>query len=378
MESTAITSSLTNDFHGTLRRLRSSSPVAWIDELGGWLITSRELVEVVLRDSLRFTVDDPRFSTQQVVGPSMLSLDGAEHVRHRLPFESAFRRGEPELLRQRMRREADRLIADFHSQGHADLRTALAAPLAVTVMVDALGLVNVSNAELLHWYASIVGAVARISLGKEPDGTTSGAMNQLRNAIERSVLVSPLLLEATNSLELDEIVSNVAVLLFGGVETGESMTANALAHLVSAPGTVHRLRSEPMLVSAFVEESLRFEPPAAQLDRYATVDVELGGARIRRGDYVLCSIAAANRDPAHFFQPDVFDLDRPNAPANLSFARGPHACLASHVARAETEAAVAAVVESLVDVRWAALESWGEVDGIVFRKVRRVPVNWQV
>jgi cytochrome P450 len=368
------TTELVADFHGTHARLRSSRPVEWSEELGGWLVTSRELVVAVLRDPHSFTVDDPRFSTQRVIGPSMLSLDGPEHTRHRQPFESAFRRGDPAVLRARMTAMADRLVKAVAANGHTDLRLSVAAPLAVSVMVDALGLVNVDDAELLSWYSLIVDATVRTSLGEERAHTASGAMASLRAAVERSVDASRLLRQATSDLSLDEVVSNVAVLLFGGVETSEAMTANAFVHLLTVPTLLERLLDDGSLVAAFVEESVRIEPAAAQLDRYATVEVELGGTLIRSGDFVMCSVASGNRDEAFFDRPDTFDLDRANARSNLSFAQGPHACLATHVAKAETEAAITAALRALTNLRWDGAPP--EIAGIVFRKAVSVPVSW--
>ena len=370
----ATTADLATDFHGTLTRLRSAGPVAWISDVGGWMVTSRELVVTVLRDPQRFTVDDPRFSTQQVLGPSMLSLDGPEHLRHRRPFEYVFRRGDPVALRDRMTETADRLTRIFADSGGTDLRLSLAAPLAVSVMVDALGLVDVDDHELLSWYSVIVDAAARTSLGEAQAATAADAMSALRAAVERSVDASTLLQQASESLSLDELVSNVAVLLFGGVETGEAMTANAFVHLFTVPGLWERIREDATLIPSLVEESLRIEPAAAQLDRYATGDVVLGTTQIRRGDFVMCSLAAANRDPECFDRPGEFDLERNNAKANISFAQGPHACLATHVAKAETEAAIHSVVSALSNPVWSGPPP--EVSGIVFRKAVSVPISW--
>ncbi len=372
----ATTADLTADFHGTLGRLRSAGPVAWISDVGGWMVTSRELVVAVLRDPQRFTVDDPRFSTQQVIGPSMLSLDGAEHNRHRDPFESAFRRGDPAALRDRMIAMASRLVGTFSTTGSADLRLSLAAPLAVAVMVDALGLVDVDDRELLSWYSLIVDAAARTSLGEERASSAADAMVALRVAVERSVDASALLREASRSLSLGELVSNVAVLLFGGVETSEAMTANAFVHLFTVAGLQQRVTDNPGLIPSFVEESVRIEPAAAQLDRYATADVVLGNAQIHEGDFVMCSVAGANRDPAFFDRPNEFDLDRNNVRANISFAQGPHACLATHVAKAETEAAIGAVLRALSNPGWSGVPP--EISGIVFRKAVSVPVSWTI
>jgi cytochrome P450 len=89
-----------------------------------------------------------------------------------------------------------------------------------------------------------------------------------------------------------------------------------------------------------IDESIRLEPAAAIIDRYATSDVALGGATIRQGDLVTVSIAGANRDPTVFSEPDRFDIRRENTRLNLAFAQGPHVCLGAHLARTETAIAI--------------------------------------
>jgi cytochrome P450 len=99
------------DPHPVLARLREHEPVSWLPALGGWLITRRDLAMAAMRDAETFTVEDPRFSTGQVVGPSMLTLEGAEHKRHREPFARPFRL---DAVRERftapVEAETDRLI----------------------------------------------------------------------------------------------------------------------------------------------------------------------------------------------------------------------------------------------------------------------------
>src|ERR671922_1160047 len=85
---------LETDPHPVLARLRDVAPACWVPVLGAWLVTGYDLAVAVLRDARTFTVDDPRFSTAKVVGPSMLSLDGAAHARHRAPFNRPFRHDE--------------------------------------------------------------------------------------------------------------------------------------------------------------------------------------------------------------------------------------------------------------------------------------------
>ena len=115
--------------------------------------------------------------------------------------------------------------------------------------------------------------------------------------------------------------------MFGGIETGEGMTTNLFWHLLTNPDQLAALRADRALGANAVEELLRLEPAAARVDRYATIDTELDGTAIPRGDLVIVSITAANRDPAAFPDPDAFDITRANARTHLAFAHGPHACV---------------------------------------------------
>ena len=170
-------------------------------------------------------------------------------------------------------------------------------------------------------------------------------------------------------------MSNAAVLMFGGIETTEGMIANAVLHLLANPDQLARLEAEPQLLAGAVEESLRLEPAAAVLDRYATRDVGFGGAAIRRGDLVRISVTAANRDPGVFPDPDRFDLERPNAARHLAFARGPHVCIGMHLARLEAHVAVGRLLARLPGLR---LEPGrpSAPRGLVFRKPPELRVVW--
>jgi cytochrome P450 len=363
------------DLHGVIARLRTAAPVAWVPALGGWLVTRRDLVVAMMRDAETFTVDDPRFSTGRVVGPSMLSLDGPDHARHRDPFADAFT---PPIVREvfagMVAAEAARIVGDLDGRGRAELRRELAGPLAVHVVVRALGLEEVEASEVLDWYDGIVAAVARASTGREIDGARLPEMDLLAAHIEASIGAgSNLMAEAARVLSVDEVVSNAAVIMFGGIETGEGTTANAFGHFLSHPGVWSRLADDRSLIGNAVEESIRLEPAVVQVDRYATRDVDVGGAKIRKGDFVMLSIAGANRDPAVFADPDRFDIHRANARSHVTFAHGPHACIGIHLAKFETRAAITAALD-----RWPDLHLRAPVEprGLVFRKPHRVDAAW--
>jgi cytochrome P450 len=300
----------------------------------------------VMRDPERFTVDDPRFSTAQVVGPSMLSLDGDEHQRHRAPFVASFRPGPVrDHFDQAVRDEAARLIEPLLARGGAELRGEFAGPLAAATVTRALGLNRTDVERVLTWYRAIVGAVNEITAG-------TGAGDQGREAFRQ--------LQARLRETLDDAqISDAAVLLFGGIETTEGMIANAVL-LALANG-----KTDP--IEGAIEESLRLEPAAAVVDRYAARDVELGGARIANRDLVRVSIAGANRDPAVFDDPDSFDPLRPNVRRHLAFAHGPHVCLGIHLARLEARIALATLLERLPNLRLHPKKP-AQIRGLVFRK----------
>ena len=370
------------DPHPVLASLREHEPVSWLPALGGWLVTRRDHAMGVMRDPETFTVEDPRFSTGQVVGPSMLTLEGAEHKRHRDPFARPFRL---DAVRERftapVTAETDRLIDAVAPAGAAELRRELAGPLATAAVMHALGLEDASTAQVLGWYDAIVASVTEITAGRPPTEAGRRGFEDLRAAIvpalargPESSLVAAAAGEA-GGLERGEVVSNAAVLLFGGIETTEGMIANAIAHLLSHPDQLAAVRAEPELLDNAIEESLRLEPAAAVIDRYATRDTELAGAPIAERELVVVSIAGANRDPSVFPDPDRFDVRRSNAKLHAAFAHGPHVCVGMHLARLEARTAVARVLERLPGLR---LEPGRPPAprGLVFRKPDALRVRW--
>ncbi len=373
---------LDRDPHPVLARLRAHEPVSWLPALAAWLVTRRDLALEVVRRPDAFTVDDPRFSTAQVVGASMLSLDGGEHARHRSPFARPFRL---DAVRARFSSvvadETERLLDAIAPDGRAELRRSLAGPLAVAAMREALGLAEVDTATVLGWYDAIVAAVTDITAGRDPDPVATDAVRQLREAVADAVARRPSSLVAAaasdaGGLVAEEVAANAAVLLFGGIETTEGMITNALLHLLQHRDALAAVAAEPGLLRGAVEESLRLEPAAAVVDRYATADVVLGGAEIRRGELVRVSLAGANRDPVTFPDPDRFDVRRANAHLHLAFAQGPHVCLGMHLARLEAHEAVRRTLARLPGLRLDP-DRPSAVRGLVFRKPQTLWVRWR-
>jgi cytochrome P450 len=228
---------------------------------------------------------------------------------------------------------------------------------------------------VLGLYDAIVGAVTDLSAGRPVSAGARAAVDALGEMIGPTLADDGSLLAraARGGLAPDEVASNAAVLMFGGIETTEGMIANAIVHLLADPAALRLAREQPGLLPGMVEESLRLEPAAAAVDRYATGDTELGGAEIAAGELVRISITAANRDPATFADPDRFDPLRPNAGRHLAFAGGPHVCIGMHLARLEAHAALAALLERLPRLR---LAEPAEIRGLVFRKPPVLRARW--
>ena len=437
---------LAGDLHPVLRRLRETEPVSWLPALDGWLVTRADLAERVLRAPAEFTVDDPRFTTARIVGPSMLSLDGQAHRQQRDPFARALRSAATRSrLAEAAASKARELVTVLASggrdgravPGQAELRRGLAGQLAVAVMADMLGL-DVAPARLLAWYDAIVAGVSALSaasdpaegdpahggpahggpahggpahggpaqrvpaaggpvadepaLGRpEPAGAAApgpdtallvaaaeAAFRELRACVEQT-LTRParpsVLTAAAKALAPDEVVSNAAVLLFGGIETTEGMICNAVWFLLRDAAALRAVLADRQLVRNVIEESLRLEPAAAVVDRYAAADVSLGGARIREGDLVTVSLAGANRDPAVFPDPDRFDPRRENARRNWAFAAGPHFCIGAELARTEATTAVSALLDQLPGLHLDP-DRPTTPQGLVFRKPAALYVRW--
>jgi cytochrome P450 len=372
---------LEHDPHPVLARLREAEPVSWLPALGGWLVTRRDLAVQVTRDSTTFTVDDPRFSTAQVVGPSMLSLDGAEHGRHRDPFEHPFGLGPTrERFTGYVEEQVDELVGALDPGDGAELRRTVAGPLSVAVVAEALGLPDVNAWTVLGWYDAIVSSVSGVAAGNRVTPEGMAAFEKLHAHVAAAVRTadpdwSMVAAAGRDGLAVEEVVSNAAVLMFGGIETTEGMITNALWHLLSHPDQLDLVRDDPDLLPNAIEESLRLEPAAAVVDRYATRDVAIGGAMIAAGELVSVSLAGAGRDPSVFPDPDRYDVRRPNARRHLAFAGGPHVCVGMHLARLETLIAVRTVLDRFPRLRLDPDRPTAP-RGLVFRKPPALHVLW--
>ena len=380
---------LQRDPYPYLARLRESAPLASIPAaghpLGRVLIaTSYPGVVAVAGDAANFSSDSRTvFPDSSGMEPSMISQDPPAHTRLRSRVAADFTPKRVAALEEPIRRIIDESLLAAMDKGSFDLITDLALPVPVLVICELLGIPEADRPELAHWSHEFIDSSG---LG------TSGTDNQSRNLAasmalqqyfvgfvqKRQVepddgLVSALLQPSEDPLSFAELVSMCVLLLVAGHETTVNLIGNGVRTLLRHPEQWRRLVEDPALAAGVVEESLRFEPPVQRaLFRASRQAVELAGFELSAGEQVMAAIAAANRDPAVFTDPDRFDITRqPNR--HLSFGRGVHFCLGAPLARLEGRL----VFERLAAVA-PNLRVEGEDDAwrpsTIFRGLRRLEV----
>lgn len=335
-----------------LRRLRETGPVVWVPQLNGWLVTGFSAASAVLRDWRRFTVDDPRFSTARLTGPSMLTLDGDEHDRHRAVFAERYRARTIAEHAASIETLAVDLVDNRSCSDRIEIRSELARPLAIAVLTDMLGLQDVTVADVQRWYVGLADAFEADARGQ----SSTPPIDAMRSHT------------GPGPLNVREQIGNAAIMMLGGIETVEGMICHAVLSIWSDP----QLRDQADLnLDRAIDESLRLDPAAARLDRYATESVRIDDAFIQAGDLIIISVIGANRDPGSFVQPDRFNPDRAERGRHLGFAVGKHYCLGVHLARLETHSALRALRLRFPGTRIDPM-STDPSKGLVFRKPDRV------
>ena len=370
---------LTNNPYGVLGELCENEPVSWLPALNLWMVTNRDLAIEAMRDDIRFTVDDPRFTTGAVLGISMLTTEGEEHQHHRGLFAPSFR---PGVLREDfddyLKLEVETLLGKCDPHG-TELRTDLAGPLAVNTITKFLGLEGVGSLQVLGWYRHIVDAITDLTTDGKVDPVDQQAVDQSKARVQAAIdndHASAVLrsIKESGALPPETLAGAALVIMFGAIETVEGMITNVLWHLLSND-MWGRVGDDRSLLPNAIEESLRLEPAASLVDRYATTTTSLGDALIETREKLSINLLAANRDPKHFENPHQFDIERSNAKQHVTFVQGPHGCIGNHLSRMETIAAVEGLLDVAPTIEFDADRSTPPT-GLIFRKPERLWVSW--
>ncbi len=369
---------------GALDRLRDFEPISWVPALGGWLVTSHELARELLSRGDAFTVWAEPNLVRASLGVMMLTSDGAEHARQRQPFDEPFRvRPVRERFAEPVHRHIEALIGQLAPRGECELVEEFAAPFAIGLAGDVLGLPLDDVARVQEFYEAFAGAMVYDG-DPEPQrraDTARVALNAiLLEEVQRSrtrpdnSITSAVANDPARGLSDDEIVAQLRVILFGAIETVESTIANAVLLLLQNPDQLAILRNEPGFAGNAIEEGMRLIPPVAFIERWSAVPCELGGVELAEGEFLGVSTVAANRDPAVFPAPERFDVRRGNARHHLTLSHGHHHCLGFNLGRMQCQAAVTALFDRLPGLE---ITHAPEPTGFAFRRPATLALRWE-
>jgi cytochrome P450 len=388
-----LSPAMRQDPYPIYERLRREAPVYFCDAWGAWVLTRYDDVQAAFRDP-RWSADraaayasrvpaevrarfEPLFRNLRAWA---LFMDPPAHTRVRALLNRAF---SPRLIQQlapRIERIVDDLLTDVGRE--FDVVAALAVPLPVLVIGELLGLPREDASRLKEWsddLAALLGAgrptPALIDAGTRAIGEIEDYFRahiaERRRAPHRDLLTALIASEEEGAiLDEQELISTCAMVLFGGHETTTHLIGNGIRALAMHRAEWARLADDPSLVSAAIEEILRFDGPVQRMGRVAREPIELRGQSIAAGQRAFLMLGAANRDPETFAEPARFDIRRAGEHKHLAFGFGTHYCVGAALGRMEAEAAIGALVRRVPTARLVEPASLEYLDNQTIRGLR--------
>ncbi|WP_326837023.1 cytochrome P450 [Amycolatopsis rhabdoformis] len=387
------------DPYPMLHELRGADPVHWSSRHRAWLLTRYADVSAAfqnkafssdrVRPLLAAGRERPAATTEVLALMSswLVVSDPPAHTRLRKLAAGAFKGQGIARMDGLITRIVDEHIDGFlRGSGAQDLIEHIAYPLPTTVIATMLGAPPEDRDRFREWSDEL----ALVAFGAGGDARAERHERALRGLREMDAYIRALIdkrrtdpgedmLSAlmahdgdADHLSDDELVAMCALLLFAGHETTTNSIANSLLALLRRPADLDRLRREPELIGPAVEELLRFDGPIKVLIRWVVAETEVGGRKIAPGERVHLVLAAANRDPAKFTDPDTLDLGRAPNP-HLAFGKGIHACIGAQLARMETRIAVSRILARMPDLSLAGEPQWKA--SLASRAMEALPVT---
>ncbi len=316
-----------------------------------------------------------------VMGRTLLELEGAEHRASRALVSPSFRT----TLLERWRSElvevvVHELIDRFAPRGRAELAREFTFAFPVQVIARIMGLPRQDYLRFQRLSIELLNVVYDWDCGIAASASLKAYFTEVladRRRNPQDDLISTLAESEIDGTRLtdDEIFAFLLLILPAGVETTYRASGNLMVALLTEPALMAGLQADRSMLRGAFEEALRWEPPITTVVRRAVHDCELGGVAIPAGTHVSVSVAAANRDPTRYPDPDRFDPTRRNI-AHLTFGGGPHLCLGMHLARMEATVAINALLDRLPDLRLDSNVPAPHVVGVAFRSPATLPVEF--
>jgi cytochrome P450 len=380
------------------RRLRDEDPAHWSPLLKAWVLTRYDDVKRVCLDS-RMSSDRlrPFFATLPSAEAAsigeliryltlwMVFRDPPVHTRLRRLASKVFNVRSMHALRPNVESLTGWLLDGIGAREEFDFIADFAGPLPALVIMDMLGVPRSELARLKHLSDEMALFIGSARDSPEKYARAEAATREMaalfreliaaRRSAPQADLLSQLveLQDEGDRLTEYELVATCILLLFAGHETTTNHIANGLLSLMQFPGEMRKLRADPSLTNAAVEELLRHEGPSGAQVRIVQVEHQRHGKTLKAGDRLFMMLNAANRDPRAYAQPDVLDIERDGV-AHLTFGYGAHICLGFPLARSEGQVAFPAVLRRYAQIEPAtATQQW--LNSLVFRGMTALPVR---
>lgn len=341
--------------------LRKNAPVKWLPSLQAYAVANYDDVKALLSDPKLFSSSMfwpallGEFDPVPEV-PPMISMDPPDHVHLRKLANKAFMPSKIKGLTDRTYEVANELIDDIvakhGNEGEFDWAVDFCALYPVTVIAQVLGVPIARRTEFKIWVDNVLAAANRAAYGPERLAEIQDSSDQIRKFFEdlydeRAANLQNDLISDFIQAEIDgekmskiEVVQMSILLLIGGVETTTNLLGTTLVELKRHPETYARVRADPTLIPALIEEVLRYNPPVQIIFRHTMEDTVLAGVSLPKGSTIMPLLASANRDETKYVNSEVFDIDRKIEVPLMSFGQGPHFCLGNFLSRMEAKSAL--------------------------------------
>jgi cytochrome P450 len=369
------------EFH----RLQALGPVHLVEQFGSptYFVYSYDEVDRVLKDSETFSSVVFEKSMVFVFGPTILAMDGHEHVAHRNVIGHAFRPKAVEEWKERLIAPiVHSLIDAFIGRGEANLVRELNFRFPIQVIARMLGIPSEDSGLFLRRSIEMISIAVNVDRGLQASAALRDYLAPFveeRRRDPKDDLISVLATAEVDGQRLpdEHIYGFLRLLLPAGAETTYRLLGNLLFALLTNTDQLEELRADRSLMPRAIEEALRWEAPVQQTAREVMRDgVEIAGTPIPKGQAVSVSLGAGNRDASKYDDPDRFDLHR-NGPPHLAFGGGAHFCIGAHLGRLETTVAMNALLDRLEELRLAPGDLDPHVHGQAFRSPTSLPVKFR-
>lgn len=352
-------------------RLRTEDPVHWDVFLHTWVVTRyTDVLEVLHRFSADRTHTPAKLQAMglgdmspiaKLMVRQMLFMDPPAHTRLRSLASQAFSPARVAVLRAHIREIVKQLLDDVQDKGEMDVIRDLGEPLPAIVTAEMLGVPTDDRHRLKAWSADFAEMLGNFQHNPEHAPRMLRAVEEMTSYFKDQVLAQrdhprEGLVHSLMTAEVDgdrltdeEVVATCIVTMVGGLETTTNLIGNGVLTLLRHPEQMKRMREDLSLIPSAVEEMLRYESPSQHTGRLAPDDVEMGGRLIRKGQAVMAVMAAANRDPERFPDPDLFDVSRTDN-RHLAFGYAAHFCFGAALARVEGQEVFEAITRRLYDL----------------------------